>query len=276
MVTVRSEQVDINGAQFSVRERGSGEPVLFVHGAMGDECAAVVSEPALVNHYHVIDYHRRGWGESEKLEASISIAQQAADAVAVLRHFGITRAHLVGLSYGGVILLQSALDSPEVVHSLALLEPALPSVLLSAPDFGAVVTEAGTLYGKGDKAGAIEVFGQAVIGKDFHTVCDRTLPAGYFERWVADADTNFQFDMPALQEWSFTEKDAAKIPQPVLNMTGENTFSDFRTVYTTVQQWFPQAKNVVLSDATHAMFQTNPDGSAEQLVAFFKSHSLSK
>lgn len=274
MTSVYSEQVTINGAQLTVRERGAGEPVLFVHGSMGDECAAVVQEPVLIEQYRVIDYHRRGWGESEKLEAAISITQQAADAVAVLHHFGIPRAHLVGLSYGGVILLQAAVDYPSVVHSLALLEPALPAVLLTAPDFGAVAVEAGTLYGAGDKAGAIEVFGQAVIGEDFHTVCDKILPSGYFERWVADADTNFQFDMPALQAWSFTAEDAAKVTQPVLNMTGENTFSDFRTIYVTVKQWFPQAKSVVLADATHAMFQTNPAGSAEQLVAFFQSHPL--
>lgn len=276
MTTVQFDQVLINGAQLTIRERGAGEPVLFVHGAMGDECAAVVTEPALVNQYRVIDYHRRGWGTSEKLEASISIAQQAADAVAILHHFGIERAHLVGLSYGGVILLQTALDRPDVVHSLALLEPALPAVLFTAPAFGAVAVEAGTRFGNGDKAGAVEIFGQAVIGPDFHTVCDQTLPAGYFERWVDDADTNFLYDMPALQAWSFTAEDAAKITQPVLNMTGIDTFSDFRTVYTTIQQWLPQAKNVVLPNATHAMFQTNPAGSAAQLVEFFKSHPMNK
>lgn len=276
MTIVQSEQVLINGAQLTIRERGAGEPVLFVHGAMGDECAAVVTEPALVNQYRVIDYHRRGWGTSEKLDASISIAQQAADAVAILHHFGIKRAHLVGLSYGGVILLQTALDRPDVVHSLALLEPALPAVLLTAPAFGAVAVEAGTRFGNGDKAGAVEIFGQAVIGPDFHTVCDQTLPAGYFERWVDDADTNFLYDMPALQAWSFTAEDAAKITQPILNMTGIDTFSDFRTVYTTIQQWLPQAKNVVLPNATHAMFQTNPAGSAAQLVEFFKSHPMNK
>ncbi len=276
MTTVRSEQIRINGAQLTIRERGAGEPVLFVHGSMGDECAAVVMEPALVNHYRVIDYHRRGWGTSEKLDASISIAQQAADAAAILHHFGIKRAHLVGLSYGGVILLQTALDRPDVVHSLALLEPALPAVLLTAPAFGAVAVEAGTRFGNGDKAGAVEIFGQAVIGPDFHTVCDKTLPAGYFERWVDDADTNFLYDMPALQAWSFTAEDAAKITQPVLNMTGIDTFSDFRTVYTTIQQWLPQAKNVVLPNATHAMFQTNPAGSAAQLVEFFKNHRMNK
>lgn len=274
MTTQPSQLVEINGAQLAIRDRGAGEPILFVHGAMGDECAAVVAEPALVNHYRVIDYHRRGWGESASLNAVISIEQQAADAAAILRHCGINRAHFVGLSYGGVILLQTAVDIPDIVHSLALLEPALPSILLTAPKFGAAMTEAGALYGTGDKAGAMEVFGKEVAGNDFHTVFDRTLPAGYFERWVNDADTSFQFDTPALQAWNFTKEDAAKITRPVLNMTGSDTTSYFRQIYETVQEWLAQAENVVLPNASHAMFQSNPSGAAEQLAKFFGRYPL--
>ena len=36
----------INGVSLEIRDQGSGEPVVFVHGSMGDECAAIVKEPA--------------------------------------------------------------------------------------------------------------------------------------------------------------------------------------------------------------------------------------
>ena len=49
-------------------------------------------------------------------------------AVALLRHLGIERAHVVGHSSGGVMALRLALDAPEAVHSLILLEPALMDV----------------------------------------------------------------------------------------------------------------------------------------------------
>ena len=51
--------------------------------------------------------------------------RKAADCKAVMHHLGVARAHLVGQSYGGVILLQLALDTPDAVHTLSLLEPAL-------------------------------------------------------------------------------------------------------------------------------------------------------
>jgi pimeloyl-ACP methyl ester carboxylesterase len=124
---------EINGVALEIRDKGSGEPVVFVHGAMGDECFAVLEEPTLADQYRLIHYHRRGWGNSQRLEVPLSIEEQAADCRAVMQHLGVERVHLVGLSYGGVILLQMALDYPDAVHTLALLEPALPSVVLNSP-----------------------------------------------------------------------------------------------------------------------------------------------
>ena len=268
------DRTQINGVELEIRDRGSGEPVVFVHGGMGDECAAVLAEPALANQYRLIDYHRRGWGNSERLEAPLSIEQQAADCRAVMHHLGLERAHLVGQSYGGSILLQMALDTSDAVQTLALLEPALPSVLFNSPAFGAVMTKVISLYESGDKAGALDVFGQGVCGADYRAVFDQALPPGYFERWVADADTLFQKDVPAMQPWAFTREDAARITQPVLNMRGANTTSYLRDVYETVQSWLPHAENFVLPNAAHAMLQMNPKGAAERLVSFFSSYRL--
>jgi pimeloyl-ACP methyl ester carboxylesterase len=270
----KMQRTAINGVQLEVRDSGAGEPVVFVHGAMGDECAAVLSEPVLANHYRLIDYHRRGWGNSERLAAPLSIEQQAADCRAVMQHFGVARAHLVGQSYGGVILLQMALDTPDAVHTLSLLEPALPSILFNSLAFGAVMTKAASLFESGDKAGAMDAFGQEVAGADYRTVFDQTLPPGYFERWVVDGPTFFRYDGPALQPWTFTRERAVQITQPVLNMRGVNTQPYFRACFETIQTWLPQAENFVLPKAPHTMLQSNPSGAAERLARFFASHPL--
>lgn len=275
MTVQTMERTEINGVALEVHDRGAGEPVVFVHGAMGDECAAILTEPALANRYRLIHYHRRGWGKSERLHAPLSIEQQAADCRAVMHHLGVERAHLVGQSYGGVILLQMALDTPDAVQTLALLEPALPTVLFNAPAFGAVVTRAATLFEAGDSAGAMDLFGQAVAGADYRAVFDQTLPPGAFERWVADAATFFQYDAPALQPWTFTRASAGQITKPVLNMRGANTQPYFIECFDMVKTWFPQAENFVLPQAPHTMLQNNPQGTAERLVSFLAKHPLS-
>lgn len=266
------QRTEINGVELEIRDRGSGEPVVFVHGGMGDECAAVLKEPALANQYRLIDYHRRGWGNNELPEAPVNISQQAADCRAVMQYLGVERAHLVGQSYGGVILLQMALDAPDAVHSLTLLQPALPSVVFNSPAFGAIAEKAGSQYESGDKASAVETFAQEVAGADYRSVFDQTLPSGHFERWVAAADTMFQSEMPALQAWTFTREDATRVTQPVLNVTGANTRAYFREIHDTVRTWLPHAEDVELPNATHSMLQTNPKGAAECLASFFSRH----
>jgi pimeloyl-ACP methyl ester carboxylesterase len=265
---------EINSVALEIGDKGSGEPVVFIHGAMGDECFAVLAEPTLADQYRLIHYHRRSWGNSQRLEAPISIEQQAADCRAVMQHLGVERAHLVGLSYGAVILLQMALDYPDAVHTLALLEPALPSVLFNSPEFGAAVTKAATLYQADDKAGAAEAFGQEVCGADYRAVFDQTLPPGYFERWAADMDAFFPFDAPALNTWTFTSEEAARITQPVLNIVGADTKPYFQEIHELMRTWLPHAENFVLPNTTHCMLQRNPQGAAERLVGFFSSHPI--
>jgi pimeloyl-ACP methyl ester carboxylesterase len=177
------ELTDINGVELELWDRGSGEPVVFVHGSMGDECAAVLVEPALANRFRVIHYHRRGYRKSERPEAPVSMRQQAADCRAVMQYLGTERAHFVGQSYGGAILLQMARDFPDATHSLALLEPALPSVLGNSQAFTETVGKVVALYSSEDKAGAVATFGEDVAGADFRAVFDQTLPpAACFDR----------------------------------------------------------------------------------------------
>ena len=141
----------------------------------------------------------------------------------LLGHLGIERAHVVGHSSGGVIALRLALDAPELVHSLILLEPALldvPSGALLAEALGPVLEQ----YGAGDKEGAADSFLRWAIGPDYRGWLDRLIP-GAFQQLVADADTFFGVEHPSLQEWHFTRDDARAITQPVLGVFGAESAS---------------------------------------------------
>ena len=263
----------VDGIELDIHDRGSGEPVVFVHGGSTDECYAVIQEPALAERFRVIHYQRRGWGRSSHDGLPLSIQQQSADCRAVMLHSGIDRAHLVGLSYGGAILLQFALDYPDAVHSLALVEPGLPGEL-EDPELGTAFEEAIALYAAGDKEGTVRTAFGAICGESFEATFDQTLPAGWFERWVADVDTLFLHDLPALESWEFTADDAARIDAPVLNMTGSD--SKFQGAYETIQSWIPHAEPVMVGGATHCIFEMAPQGAAERLAKFFSHHPFQR
>src|SRR4029079_3823167 len=85
----------------------------------------LLAEPSLTSRYAVTHYHRRGFLGSSPHRGPFTVAKQAADALAVVNHGAGGRAHVAGHSYGGVTALQLALDAPDSVHSLALLQPPL-------------------------------------------------------------------------------------------------------------------------------------------------------
>lgn len=255
--------------------RGVGEPLLLIHGSiLADGFFPLLNEPAIASTYRVISYHRRGFAGSDRAQLPFLIPQQAADCRALLAHLGIPRAHVAGHSYGAVTTLQLALDAPEIVQSLALLEPPLLDAIPSGPTFAAGIEPLVSMYAQGDKVGALDGFLTAVVGPAYREVMDRFLPPGAFDLAIADLDTFFQVELPALQAWRFIRADAQRIHQPVVSVLGSETAPIFRETHELLQQWLPQSEELVIPQATHGLQQMNPSAVADGLARFFAKHPL--
>ena len=268
---------DVNGRKFEVYDSGSGEPVVFIH-TVRDEWYAVLAEPALAERYRLVHYHRRGFGNSTTDGVPLSIAEHAADCRAVMTHLGIERAHVAALSGAGTIQLQLALDHPEVVHSLAVLEPVLPEVTerfnQQSSEFQDVLAAAMPLLEEGRVADGIDTLFRYLGGPNYREESDRHLPPGWFERIVADWDRGLQHDFVAMNSWAFDAEDAARITAPVLNLKAERSTNVHHALHDAIKDWIPHAENAVLPDTTHFMPETNPKGTAEILAEFFSRHPM--
>ncbi|HEX5164163.1 MAG TPA: alpha/beta hydrolase [Thermomicrobiales bacterium] len=96
----------IDGAELEYEVAGAGEPVVCIHGAfIADTFRPLLDQPTLAGRHQTLHYHRRGYAGSSRTSGIVSINQQAADCRAVLRQLGINRAHVVGHSSGGSIVL---------------------------------------------------------------------------------------------------------------------------------------------------------------------------
>ncbi|MCX5195374.1 alpha/beta fold hydrolase [Streptomyces sp. NBC_00249] len=106
-----------DGGRLWAERNGTGSPVVLLHGAGMDSRLwdGVVAE--LARHHDVIRYDARGLGRSTPPGEPFSDVE---DLRAVLDHFGLRRASLVGLSMGGETALDFALAHPERVTALAL------------------------------------------------------------------------------------------------------------------------------------------------------------
>ena len=277
MATRYRQRITIDDAELEYEERGSGEPVLLIHGGiLADAFAPLLAESTLTDRFRVISYHRRGFAGSTRAEGEVSMARQAADARALLAHLGIGQAHVVGHSYGGLIALQLAVDAPEVVHSLALLEPPLLAVPSGERLINTAFVPAIERFGVGDRVGAVATVLRGVAGEEGIAALRRAVP-GALELAVTDADTFFQTELPALQTWQFGPEEASRIDQPILAVRGANSDSvapAFGEGIALLQEWRPQTQVIIVPAATHGLPFMNPGALAQGLVAFFTGHPL--
>lgn len=101
---------------------GSGQPLIFLHGAGAGAVTWYPSIGAISEHFHVIAPDIVGYGESDKPEASYDRAYFSKWLKDFLLAANIPKAHIVGLSQGGAIALQFVLDNPEMVDKLVLID----------------------------------------------------------------------------------------------------------------------------------------------------------
>jgi pimeloyl-ACP methyl ester carboxylesterase len=270
------EKAAVDGLELQYELRGSGEPVVLIHwGVSAAWAEPLMDEPALADRYRLLAYHRAGYGGSSPLQGPASIGGHAEHCRLLMRRLGIERAHVVGHSSSAVIALRLALDFPDAVHTLALLEPARPAVQTEAQAaFRRDVAEpAVERYRTGDKAGAVDLWARGVFGPDYRAPLERALP-GLIEQCLADADAFFTQELPALQQWSLTEVDARRIVQPVLAVVGEKTAATFSERVGLLCSWLPNAERFELEGANHLLHVHNPQGMAEGLASFYRRHPV--
>lgn len=267
-------RAEADGRWVEYDERGSGEPVLLIHGTMiGDALAPLTDEPALAE-YRLIRYRRRGFcGNTIPRGAGwLSLADHAADAAMLLDHLGIPEAHVLGHDLGGSIALQLALDQPHLVHSLALLEPILLGVPSSEPVLGEV-SPALDLFLAGDRAGAVEAFLGIGSGIESADVVESRIP-GAMAQAAADSECFFEGEMFAIGEWQLPENLGFEISQPVLSVLSEHPIGFFADGRNYLHDRLPQVEDLDVFNATHLLPVENPEMLATGLAWFLGRHRI--
>jgi pimeloyl-ACP methyl ester carboxylesterase len=112
--------IDLNGLTLSVLEAGNGDPVIFVHGVVTTSNIFPKYVGAYAPEFRGIAVDLRGYGDSEKPATGFTIERFARDLIGLADALEIEKAVWVGVSMGGMILQQLALDHPERVRALVL------------------------------------------------------------------------------------------------------------------------------------------------------------
>jgi haloacetate dehalogenase len=123
----RTETVDVDGVEILARVAGSGPPLLLLHGSPQTLLMWHLVAPKLAEEFAVVATDLRGYGDSSRPESApdhgpYSKRAMAEDQIGVMKHFGFDRFALCGHDRGGRVGYRMALDHPEVVTKLAVLD----------------------------------------------------------------------------------------------------------------------------------------------------------
>jgi 3-oxoadipate enol-lactonase len=116
---------EVEQGRFAWWAEGDGPTLVLVHAGVADARMWEPLLPALTATHRVVRYDMRGFGRTRSAPGRFADAR---DLAGLLDALGITRAHVVGASYGGQVALELAATQPVRVASLVLLAAALPHI----------------------------------------------------------------------------------------------------------------------------------------------------
>ena len=269
------KKAKINGLELEYEVKGSGEPLLLISPVLPDGFVPLLEEPALVDRYRVIVYHKRGWVGSTRTPGPVTVAEHAADAAALLDHLDVPRAHVGGHSSGATVALQLALDRPERVHSLVLLEPSLLSVP-AAQAFFAKAGPALEAHAAGNPEQAVAIFLSAATWLDWdrcRTLLDERVP-GTIQQTIRDADTFFGVELPGLMQWAFDAEKAATLAQPALSVLGSHTESLWVEVDALLRSSMPRIEGCKIEGVGHLLHLQRPEPVVKAITTFLARNPI--
>jgi 3-oxoadipate enol-lactonase len=134
--------VENQGANIYWDEQGSSEPLLLINGLSYPSYMWHRARPPLAQNFRTVAFDNRGIGQSDAPPGIYSIALMASDAAAVLDAAGVTSSHVFGVSMGGMIAQEFALQYPQRVRSLILgcTNAGGPHVVRPAPEVLQILT----------------------------------------------------------------------------------------------------------------------------------------
>ena len=238
--------ISVNGTRLHYREFGSGEPLVFIHGlgSSAEDWAKQID--FFADRYRVIAFDVRGHGQSEKPDGPYSISLFAEDAAALLRALDAAPASAVGLSMGGMIGLQLALDAPDLVERLVVVNSAPEAELDSLRDRWIYWSRRLATQVLGMRA-----TGKMIANRIFVKPEQGTLRQQFIERWAANDKQAYLNTIDAIAGWSVADR-LGEITCPTLVVSADEDYTPVSVKREYAQQ-IPNAELVVIEDSRHAM-----------------------
>jgi 3-oxoadipate enol-lactonase len=243
---------------------GEGKPILLIHGLGSSARDWEYQFEAFSKDYRVVAYDVRGHGQSAKPRGPYSVPLFAWDTAALIKALDMVPAHVVGVSMGGMIGFQLAIDAPELVRSLVIVN--------STPEM--VVRTFKEQIDVWQRTLIVRLLGMRKMGA---VIGDRLFPkpeqadirAIFTERWAENDPGAWLDSFRAIVGWSVADQ-LEKITCPTLVVTADQDYTPVSTKEAYVKK-LPRGKLVVIEDSHHGTPVDQPEVFNQALRTFFES-----
>lgn len=117
--------ITVNNRQVHIQElnKGAEQTVVLIHGMFSNLSIYYFNiAPVLAKHFHVVMYDLKSHGMSERFLDGYDLDNMSSDLMGLIDHLQLEKVHLVGYSFGGLIALKTALEYPDRVNQLVVME----------------------------------------------------------------------------------------------------------------------------------------------------------
>jgi 3-oxoadipate enol-lactonase len=251
-------------------EQGSGEPLLLIMGLGYPSDAWYRTRPVLAEKYRTIAFDNRGVGRTDMPPGPYPISVMASDAAAVLDAAGVEKAHVFGISMGGMIAQEFALQYPQRVISLILgcTAPGGPNAVRADAEATQMLFARGTM--------TKEEAAQAAVPFIYDPGTPRKLIDEDIEKrrpWFPSAEA-YTAQLQGILAWECYSR-LSKISAPTLVIHGEHDRLVPPGNGKLIAENIRGAELVMLKDASHIFTTDQPEAAQSAIFHFLATHSIS-
>jgi 3-oxoadipate enol-lactonase len=259
--------VENQGAKIYWDEQGQGTPVLLIMGLSYTSVMWHRTRPVLAQHFRTVAFDNRGVGLSDVPPGPYSIATMASDAAAVLDAAGVRRAHVFGISMGGMIAQEFALQYPARTRSLIL-------GCTSAGGLSAVRAESNVADVLVARGMTLEQARDAILPY----IYDAATPREQIEEdvrlrqpWLPSPE-GYMAQLQAILAWESYSR-IAQITAPTLVIHGKSDALVPPGNGELIAARIPGAKLVLLERASHLFLTDQTQAAHQEILEFLLSHA---
>ena len=253
--------IECGGIKIYYEEHGLGKPLLLIHGLGSSSRDWELQLPAFQESFRVIALDLRGHGRSGKPPGPYAMDQFAGDAAQLLQTLDAFPSHILGISLGGMVAFQLALDYPSLVDRLVIVN--------SVPELRP--------RNLADRMGywqrlliirfmGMEKMGQVLAERFFTRPGQEPLQEIFVRRWSENHKPSYLASLKAAYGWSVRGR-LGEIQAPTLVIGAERDYfpTAEKQAYTAL---IPNATLTVVPDSRHALPAEEP-AAFNQLVLDF-------